>query len=369
MNTQFVNLLYGLSDPKKESSINIILSRYKEGSAIDKKFYDSGTRIIEIRNKLLDEMKIDDIYLKALIQLEAASAFSIFKYILDDEYSDILIYHNGIHASNNRNGENFKIDSRIYKIYNIFLNHLVENIMFLSEQKFDAGNNRLDAEIQGMRFNAIHGSVIASGTPVLAIRKNLAKSNENLLGDNYIKSIGASEKQIEFIHKYAEKGTYIIFGEVGSGKTTLLRYMANYNLENKDNLCTIEDTKELNINVPLSELTNHHATIHDLFVNTLRQYPSHVIIGETRTDEIVDILENALTISVGTTIHAGSFYKALQRIVFMSMKRRLSSDDVLSLTNAAVDCFILMDKRKIKGMWIHKEGIHPNIYDAYEEIN
>lgn len=170
------------------------------------------------------------------------------------------------------------------------------------------------------------------------------------------------------LQKYAKHGSYIIFGEVGSGKTTLLRYMANYQLEKKDNLCTIEDTKELNIDVPLAELTNNHANIHDLFVNTLRQYPSHVIIGETRTDEIVDILENALTINVGTTIHAGSFPKAIQRIVFMSQKRNIPPENILSLTNAAINCFIFMGDRKIKGMWVHKKDFIPDIYNAYEEV-
>ena len=52
----------------------------------------------------------------------------------------------------------------------------------------------------------------------------------------------------------------------------------------------------------------------------------------------------------------------------MSLKRKIPSEDILSLINAGVDCFILMEKRKLVGMWIHKEGIHPDIYDAYEEV-
>lgn len=162
-------------------------------------------------------------------------------------------------------------------------------------------------------------------------------------------------------------GHYFING-FNNHNTTLLSYMASYRLDEKDNLCTIEDTKELNIDVPLAEITNAHSNIHSLFVNTLRQYPSHVIIGETRTDEIVDILENALTINVGTTIHADSFQKAIQRIVFMSLKRKIPADDILSLINASIDCFILMRKRKIEGMWIHKDEFEKDIYKAYKKI-
>ena len=145
--------------------------------------------------------------------------------------------------------------------------------------------------------------------------------------------------------------------------------MCNYKLEEKNNLATIEDTPELNVKVPLAELTSNHASIHDLFVNTLRQYPSHVIIGETRTSEIVDILEAALTINVGTTLHAADFRKAIQRMVFMSLERKISTESLLDLINAAVNCFILMENRKIKGMWVHTNEIgERDIYKAYREI-
>lgn len=375
MNNNFNIILDNLKKGGRLEAVKLILSRYEQGAAVNKDFYNTASQVINIKNKLMEDIDITDVYLKNLIQIEAASAYSIFKYILDDDYSDILIYHNGMNLQNNRNSEIWEIpkdefgnyDKDFYEIYNIFLDHFVKNVTYLSEQKFDVANYKMDAEVQGMRFNMIHGANTVSRRPVIAIRKNLSNGAFSL-DEDYINSIGASEEQLKYIKQYAEFGTYIIFGEVGSGKTTLLRYMGNYNLNKKSNLATIEDTKELNINVPLAELTNNHASIHDLFVNTLRQYPSHVLIGETRTDEIVDILENALTISVGTTIHAGSFRKAIQRIVFMSLKREIPTESILDLTNAAVDCFILMEKRKIKGMWIHKDEIERDIYKSYKEI-
>ena len=151
--------------------------------------------------------------------------------------------------------------------------------------------------------------------------------------------------------------------------TTLLKYMGNYDLANKRNLCTIEDTPELNIDVPIKMITNNHYKIKDLFKATLRQNPSHLIVGETRTDEIVDILESSLTFSCLTSIHANSFERAVQRIVFMSMPRHIPPQTILDLINASVDCFIHMKDRKVEGMWIKKNKHVNDVFEAFEKID
>lgn len=217
MNSGFIKLLEGLSNPRKEEAVKLIMARFRETSAGNKNLYSDNEALKRVRNSLFDSLDTHDEFLEFLIKLESASAYSIFKFILDDDYSDILIYHNGMHLSNNREGEDWKVPSDLYRIYNIFIDHFVSQVMFLSQQKLDTGNNTLDAEIQGMRFNITHGSVIASNRPVLAIRKNLAKETFKL-DASYINSIGATPEQIQCIHKYAFEGNYIIFGQVGSGK-------------------------------------------------------------------------------------------------------------------------------------------------------
>lgn len=367
MDKNFINMLLGLNDKRKYKDLNYILSKFREASATDSNLYKDPNKLKRISDSIMDKVDITDAYIMSLIKIEAHSPYSIFKFILDKEYSDILIYHKGINVKGIDLEEKFIIDDELYDIYNLFIDHFIQNVVFLASRKFDTANNVLDADIQGMRFNIIHGTIISYGRPVITIRKNLLKG-KNIIPSDYIKSISATDKQINLIHQYAVKGSYIIFGEVGSGKSTLLNYMGNYKLEEKDNLCVIEDTQELNIDVPLTELTNNHANIKKLFINALRQNPSHIIIGETRTDEIVDILQSALTINVGTTIHAGSFFKVIQRIVFMSLDRQLPPDHVLMLINAAIDCFIFMEDKKIKEMWIHKKGYYKDVYEAYEKV-
>ncbi len=205
------------------------------------------------------------------------------------------------------------------------------------------------------------------GWPIVVVRKQtINKDGSNVhMFENYINSVGASEKQIEMIHKYARNGNIILFGETGSGKTTMLRYIGNYKLPEKRNLITIEDTAELGLDVPLALITNSRYTIKDLFTVALRKKPSHILIGETRTSEIIDIMESALVTSVTTTIHANSFRRAIQRIIFMSVKERdLSTHEIENLINASVDCFIFMEDRKVKEMWVHKDAHINDVYEA-----
>lgn len=369
MNNNFFTILDGLKDERKHETVKFILSRFKEQSAVDPKFYQSPNKLKKCMNDLFSKVRTTDKFLEALIRIEAQTPYSIFGYILNEDFSDIMFYGDGYNLTDNGKEEKVKIPDNLLIIYNIFLEHFIENIVFLAGKKFDTANGILDTEINKLRFNMIHKKLNNNEYTVIVIRKQTINNNPIFQSGNYLSQIGATEKQIDAIQKFALHGNTIIFGEVGSGKTTMLRYMGNYKLDEKRNLCTIEDTKELGISVPISLLTNHHFKIKDLFTASLRQNPSHVLIGETRTDEIVDILESALTTNVATTIHANSFLRAIQRIVFMSMSRQIDPNQILNLINASVDCFIFMERRKIKEIWIHKNEYIPNVYEAYEKIN
>ena len=367
MNENFLKMLKGLKDPRKLEAIKTIMAKYKEQNAVDNKFYKDPRKVKMCMDNLFDIIKTSDPFIETLIKIEGASPYSIFTYILSENFSDIMFYGNGYMLSDGSKEMKFEIPEDLLDIYRLFIDHFIENIMFLSNKKFDTGNAILDAEIDKFRFNLIHKTLNTNGFPVIVIRKQVIQSSL-YMSDAYIESVGASANQIKFIQQFSKKGNVVIFGEVGSGKTTLLKYMGNYGLENKRNLCTIEDTSELGLNVPIALLTNHHFKIKDLFVASLRQNPSHILIGETRTDEIVDILESALTINVGTTIHANSFLRAIQRIVFMSMSRKIPPQQILDLINASVDCFIFMENRKVKELWIHKDQVVSNVYEAYEKV-
>jgi len=213
-----------------------------------------------------------------------------------------------------------------------------------------------------MRFNVAHNALNAqqNGRPIISIRKQIIKSSSgiNTDSDSYINSIGLSDNQKNFVNNISMNGSYCIFGETGSGKTTLLKYMGGYRINEKRNLITIEDTPELFLPINIAYLTNDNFRIQDLFKITLRENPSHVIVGETRGEEIVDILESALVFRCGTSIHADSLSKAIMRIVFMVKGSDLNSyntDDINSLITSTMDGFIYMKNRKVEGIWKRKD--------------
>ena len=339
INSNFENMLIGLNNPSKIKAANLIMAKFKESLATDDKLYSNKHKLRKCSDSLFDVLKTTDPYLEALIKIEANSPYSIFAYILSEDFSDIMFHGTGYQLSTNVKVEKIKIKEELLGIYHIFLNHFIENIMFISSKKFDTANAILDGEIDIFRFNVVHNTLNVNGSPSIVIRKQTIGSNFNM-DEKYLSSITDSQAQKDVIQKYAEKGNVVVFGEVGSGKTTLLKYMGNYKLGEKRNLITIEDTAELNLDVPLALITNSHFKIKDLFKASLRQNPSHMIIGETRTDEIVDILESSLTVSCLTTIHANSFQRAIQRIIFMSMSRHIPPDTIEDLINASIDCFI-----------------------------
>ena len=372
MNKNFLAMLEGLYGNEKLPAIRLIMSKFKEGTATDNRFYSHPASIKKVQDSLFESIQTTDKFIETLIKLEGTSPYSIFIYILNENFSDILFYKDGYKVSNDNSkaANECLVPDHLKDLYKLFLDHFIENVQFLTNKKFDTSHAIIDTEVNTYRFNMLHNTIVVSGEPILVIRKQVI--NKTLqMSDSYINSIGASENQIKVIQKYAQKGNFIIFGETGSGKTTLLRYMCSYKLEDKRNLCIIEDTKELNIPVPISLLTNNHYKIKDLFKASLRQNPSSVVIGETRTDEIVDILETALTTNVGTTIHANSFRKAIQRILFMSTPRHLDPEIVKSLIEASIDCFIFMDNRKLIEIWEHKPytgGEEFNVYSAYQKV-
>lgn len=364
----FLSMLKGLNDTRKLEAVNVILAKFRERNAANSKFYNDPNQIQQVMDSLYGMIETTDPFLDALIRIEGAGPYSIFSYIMNHDFSDILIYHEGINFSDATEVKKYVIPPELRAIYMVFVQHFIENIMFYTNQKFDTAYSVMDAEIGIFRFNLIHGSLSVSERPIVVIRKQTIAKGFNMNPELYLGSINATEKQIEYINQFAYHGNMIVFGETGSGKTTLLKYMGNYRLAEKRNLCTIEDTRELNIPVPLALITNAHKNIKDLFTASLRQNPSHVIIGETRTDEIVDILESALTINVLTTIHANSFLRAIERILFMSAKRNMNLNDMRSLINSAVDGFAFMESRKLKELWVKKPTVTSNVYEAYEKV-
>lgn len=340
-------------------------------SVLDRKVNDSRFFFNEVAiksifrdavNQLKGTTNNDDVVID-IIKRSVKSPFGIFDKVLAQNVSDIFIVGDRISFTHN-NSENaveIVIPKSLIETYSTMVDNFIRMTLYssnLKTTKFNPKDAVLDYTSANMRFNVVNGVLNASLTnrPIISIRKQIVKTDHSSLDPNYILNLGINNDQVAYLNWLAANGSYCIFGETGSGKTTLLKYMGAYQIENKRNLITIEDTPELFLPVNIAYLTNDNYKIHDLFKVALRENPSHMIVGETRSEEIVDILESGLVFRVGTSIHADSFAKAIMRIVFMvkASKANYSSDDINALVTSTMDGFIYMKDRKIVGIWKRK---------------
>lgn len=318
-----------------------------------------------------------------LIQAYFNSALGIFGEVLSKEISDVFIVSDRISFSSNNyeEAQDIVIPDEYINSYSFFVDLFIRLTLYASNAqttKFDKAEAILDYTCEELRFNVVHESLNASRfeRPIIAIRKQLIRASGetglDILDDNYIKSLDVSPAQLEFINQLAADGSYVVFGETGSGKTTLLKYMGNYKINEKRNLITIEDTPELFLPVNIAYLTNDRHNIQQLFRITLRENPSHVIVGETRSSEIVDILESALVFRCGTSLHADSLEKLIIRIVYMAKgsEAKYNTHDIYSLITSTMDGFVHMKNRKVVGVYKRKDNITDleDALNAYEEI-
>jgi pilus assembly protein CpaF len=116
----------------------------------------------------------------------------------------------------------------------------------------------------------------------------------------------------------------VITGGTGSGKTTLLNIMSRY-IPSTERILTIEDSAELQMQQPhVVRLETRPPNIEgkgqitqrDLVKNALRMRPDRIVVGEVRSEEVLDMLQAMNTGHDGslTTIHSNGPRDALHRL-------------------------------------------------------
>lgn len=359
--------------------INFIVKKQENCLASGKDFFNTDKKSVEFRqktmNSVIEAVTETDGFLFDLIQLQYASPFGVFNILLNQNVPDITLSYFIIKVQyTSLIFENITVPEEIRPIFKYFLDNMINNQKYIKEIKLDRANAIIDTTFENFRLNIVHDSLNAFETPIVTIRKHITGVSPDRLKitdqTKYLKSLGQPDSVIKVLMENSNN-SFCVFGEVGSGKTTLMRALIEHEFDKKRNVCVIEDSVELQIPTFLSFVTNIHYTIKDLFTSALRQNPSHIYIGETRTDEIVDIMEAGLTSSIGTTIHSNSFDKAIERIYFMSNSRNISKENILALIASSFKVFVHMDKRQIKGIWIRNDKVmkpDTSIFDLYDKI-
>jgi pilus assembly protein CpaF len=116
----------------------------------------------------------------------------------------------------------------------------------------------------------------------------------------------------------------IVSGGTGSGKTTTLNALSSF-IDNKERVLTIEDTAELQLQqVHVGRMESRPPNVEgkgavtqrDCLRNALRMRPDRIIVGETRGEEVIDMLQAMNTGHDGsmTTIHANNARDGISRL-------------------------------------------------------
>lgn len=199
---------------------------------------------------------------------------------------------------------------------------IIDKIVSAVGRRVDESNPYVDARLKdGSRFNAMVPPVAVDGS-LVSIRKF---KKEKLGIDDLVKFGAFSEEMAAYIQAaVACRLNVIVSGGTGSGKTTTLNALSSF-IDDSERILTIEDTAELQLQqVHVGRMESRPPNVEgkgavtqrDCLRNALRMRPDRIIVGETRGEEVIDMLQAMNTGHDGsmTTIHANNARDACSRL-------------------------------------------------------
>lgn len=199
---------------------------------------------------------------------------------------------------------------------------IIDKIVSAVGRRVDESNPYVDARLKdGSRFNAMVPPIAVDGS-LVSIRKF---KKEKLGIDDLVRFGAFSEEMAAYLQAaVACRLNVIVSGGTGSGKTTTLNALSSF-IDNSERILTIEDTAELQLQqVHVGRMESRPANVEgkgavsqrDCLRNALRMRPDRIIVGETRGEEVIDMLQAMNTGHDGsmTTIHANSARDGVSRL-------------------------------------------------------
>ncbi|MEE9454842.1 MAG: CpaF family protein [Paracoccaceae bacterium] len=237
------------------------------------------------------------------------------------------------------------------------LMRVIDKIVSAVGRRVDESSPYVDARLQdGSRFNAMVPPCAVDGS-LVSIRKF---TKEKLSIDQLINFGAFNEAMATYLQAaVSTRLNIIVSGGTGSGKTTTLNALSGF-IDDDERIVTIEDTAELQLQqLHVGRMESRPANVEgkgevsqrDLLRNALRMRPDRIIVGETRGDEVIDMLQAMNTGHDGsmTTIHANSARDAIARLENMiamtgvELPLKASRAQIASAVNLIVQISRLQD--------------------------
>ena len=199
---------------------------------------------------------------------------------------------------------------------------IIDKIVSAVGRRVDESNPYVDARLaDGSRFNAMVPPIAVDGS-LVSIRKF---KKEKLAIDDLVRFGAFTEEMAAYLQAaVSTRLNIIVSGGTGSGKTTTLNALSSF-IDNSERILTIEDTAELQLQqIHVGRMESRPANVEgkgavtqrDCLRNALRMRPDRIIVGETRGEEVIDMLQAMNTGHDGsmTTIHANSARDGVSRL-------------------------------------------------------
>ena len=234
---------------------------------------------------------------------------------------------------------------------------IIDKIVSAVGRRVDESNPYCDARLaDGSRFNCMVPPVAVDGSLV-----SIRKFKKEKLGIPDLVRFGAFTEEMGLYLQAAVscRLNVIVSGGTGSGKTTTLNALSSF-IDNTERVLTIEDTAELQLQqVHVGRMESRPANVEgkgavtqrDCLRNALRMRPDRIIVGETRGEEVIDMLQAMNTGHDGsmTTIHANSARDGISRLENMvamagiEMPLKAVRSQIASAVNLIVQASRLQD--------------------------
>ena len=320
---------------------------------------DLRAEIVAISGEALDEMGVvlnreERQTLNQDLYDEVTGLGPLEPLLKDDTINDILV--NGPQQVFVERSGKLELTDTTFKDEKHLL-RIIDKIVSAVGRRVDESNPYVDARLQdGSRFNAMVPPIAVDGS-LVSIRKF---KKEKLSIDDLVNFGAFTEEMAAYLQAaVATRLNIIVSGGTGSGKTTTLNALSSF-IDNDERILTIEDTAELQLQQthvgrmesrPPNVEGKGAVTQRDCLRNALRMRPDRIIVGETRGEEVIDMLQAMNTGHDGsmTTIHANSARDGVSRLENMiamagiEMPMKATRSQISSAVNLIVQASRLQD--------------------------
>ncbi|GGO27997.1 Flp pilus assembly protein, ATPase CpaF [Gemmobacter aquaticus] len=282
------------------------------------------SEIAAISSEALEEMSValnaqDRATLNQELYDEVMGLGPLEPLLKDESVSDILV--NGPQRIFVERGGKLQLTDVTFKDERHLL-RIIDKIVSAVGRRVDESNPYCDARLaDGSRFNCMVPPVAVDGS-LVSIRKF---KKEKLKIDDLIRFGAFTEEMALYLEAaVSTRLNIIVSGGTGSGKTTTLNALSSF-IDNAERVLTIEDTAELQLQqVHVGRMESRPPNVEgkgavtqrDCLRNALRMRPDRIIVGETRGEEVIDMLQAMNTGHDGsmTTIHANNPRDGISRL-------------------------------------------------------